>query len=488
MATTFPQLAQQNSGQLPLRPMVPSGQDQLANVPVSLMDQIKANQVQAQTPAGPPSSTQMPYTAQQATPMPPALRPVVNNPQQDIVNKPVVGPLTGGFWHKLGQVASRIGQAGAATFIPGAAAAEEMIPGTMLYNQAQHEQAAESIKRSQEQEQLNSEMQLRQAQTANIPQESKLKQEELDEQLADHGMKIGDDGKLSAQDPEEWSPGFKADQEMKEAQIYGLKNPWSKLPDKEPLENVDNINAAFQQRYDVYHPNTPLPEEFKLGKGATKGDFDRMDKMLNAIEMAEGKKDESAAKRADAQAARASARAITMMGLSMRQNKQDTTQRGQIYKTYQPVMDSAERMNVMTQNYEDAVGKHDQQAMLSLLYNHMGMTMGLQKGARMTQDLIREAQRSQPWLQGIKAKFDKDGYLSGVTLSNVQMREMINNAQGRYQEDVRKARGEASYLGATDDGPERIQNKATIHYYLNQAGGDPNKAKQLSSNDGWAVK
>src|SRR6185312_3971868 len=102
-----------------------------------------------------------------------------------------------------------------------------------------------------------------------------------------------------------------------------------------------------------------------------------------------------------------------------------------------------ERYNVMAKNYEDAIKDHDQQAMLSLLYNHMGMTMGLQKGARMTQDLIREAQQSQPWLQGIKAKFDKNGYLTGVVLSPQQMREMVNNARGRYQEDVRKARGEA---------------------------------------------
>ena len=169
-------------------------------------------------------------------------------------------------------------------------------------------------------------------------------------------------------------------------------------------------------------------------------------------------------------------------------DRQDVQTRKAIYATYQPVMDSAERFNVMSRNYEDAVKNHDQQAMLSLLYNHMGMTMGLQKGARMTQALIKEAQKSQPWLQGMEAKFDKDGYLTGVTLSPTQMQEMVHNAQGRYSEDVTKARNEAGYLGAKDDGPDRTPNSSTINYYINLANGDAAKAKQLAEQDGWKVK
>jgi hypothetical protein len=169
-------------------------------------------------------------------------------------------------------------------------------------------------------------------------------------------------------------------------------------------------------------------------------------------------------------------------------HKEELAQKQQVFKTYQPVMDSAERMNVMTKNYEDAVKNHNQQAMLSLLYNHMGMTMGLQKGARMTQQLISEAQQSQPWLQGIKAKFDKDGVLTGVVLSPPQMRDMVSLAQDRYKEDVGKARNEAGYLGATDDGPKRTPGAATINYYVGLANGDAQKAKQLAAEDGWSVK
>jgi hypothetical protein len=155
------------------------------------------------------------------------------------------------------------------------------------------------------------------------------------------------------------------------------------------------------------------------------------------------------------------------------------------YKAYQPALDSAERFDVMAQNYEDAVKNHDQQAMLSLLYNHMGMTMGLQKGARMTQALIQEAQQSQPWLRNLKAHYDSNGYLSGVVLSQPQMLEMVHNAQGRYQGDVKKSRSEAQYMGATDDGPKRDPNEATQRYYLSQTGGDANKARALMRNDGW---
>jgi hypothetical protein len=497
MATTLPNLAPDDRSQylqpLPMRTLGNLPQMSMGGQPASPTAAMAAMQPMAATP--PMSQAQIGGVAPAAA-VPstlPTLKPMVSNPLNDLAQKPAISPLSGNFWHKLGQVASRIGQAGAAAFIPGAAMAEEMIPGSMLYNMNQHQQAQQEMERSKQdtiaQQNANSEMALRQAQTENIPQERELKQQEFNEQLSTHGLKVDPTtGKVVAQDPEEYSPEFKADKELKEAQLYGLKNPWSKLPDKEPLENVDNLNSAFQQRYDVYHPGAPLPKEFQLGAGATKGDYDRMDKMLNAIETAEGAKENNAAKREDAQAARAQAHAIAMMGLSMRENKQDASQKSQVYKTYQPVMDSAERMNVMTQNYEDAVGKHDQQAMLSLLYNHMGMTMGLQKGARMTRDSIHEAQQSQPFLQGMGAKFDSRGYLTGITLSTGQMREMINNAQGRYQEDVRKARGEAAYLGARDDGPERTPNNATIHYYLGLAGGNAQRAKQLAGNDGWAVK
>ena len=67
--------------------------------------------------------------------------------------------------------------------------------------------------------------------------------------------------------------------------------------------------------------------------------------------------------------------------------------------------------------------------MVSLVANHIGMTMGAQKGARINQAVWNEAIASRPWLQGASAKFDERGYLSGVTLSPQQMEQMISLAK-----------------------------------------------------------
>ena len=69
--------------------------------------------------------------------------------------------------------------------------------------------------------------------------------------------------------------------------------------------------------------------------------------------------------------------------------------------------------------------KGDQQAMMNLLTNHIGMTLGMQKGARITREILREAQESAPWLAKVDAKFDKRGFLSGVTLTPEQMGQMM---------------------------------------------------------------
>jgi hypothetical protein len=167
--------------------------------------------------------------------------------------------------------------------------------------------------------------------------------------------------------------------------------------------------------------------------------------------------------------------------------------RQEVAKIYADPMLSSERYNIMTKNLSDALpekegGHNDQQAMLSLLANHLGMTMGLQKGARMNQAIINEAASSQPWLAKMGAKFDKDGYLTGLTLGPDQMRSMANLARERYREDVSKARNVAKYAGAEDDGPDRTASTSTMHYYLGLAGGDVNKAKQMADEDGWTIQ
>lgn len=98
-------------------------------------------------------------------------------------------------------------------------------------------------------------------------------------------------------------------------------------------------------------------------------------------------------------------------------------------KKVQPHIDEAlgadERLSRMEGSYKKAL-KGDQQAMLALLSDHLGMTISLQKGARITKDVLQGAEESQPWLEKIGAKFDNRGYLSGVALGPEQMKQMLD--------------------------------------------------------------
>lgn len=86
-----------------------------------------------------------------------------------------------------------------------------------------------------------------------------------------------------------------------------------------------------------------------------------------------------------------------------------------------------DRTSTMDQNLTNAL-QGDQQAMLSLVANHIGMTLGAQRGARITRAVWDEAVESTPWLQRAAARFDERGFLSGVTLAPDQMRQMVRLA------------------------------------------------------------
>lgn len=91
------------------------------------------------------------------------------------------------------------------------------------------------------------------------------------------------------------------------------------------------------------------------------------------------------------------------------------------------------RMATMDQNEKDALAGN-QQAMLSLVANHIGMTLGAQKGARITRAVWEEAIESASWLdQKISKWFHTDengdhifdGYKGGVTLTRAQIEQMV---------------------------------------------------------------
>jgi hypothetical protein len=113
---------------------------------------------------------------------------------------------------------------------------------------------------------------------------------------------------------------------------------------------------------------------------------------------------------------------VNQLGMSQFGQKEGIKSAGDQYNT---AMGADERLDRMEQAYTKAL-KGDQQSMLSLLTDHIGMTLGLQKGARITKDILNEAQQSQPWLSALKARFDDRGYLSGAVLGPEQMKQMLD--------------------------------------------------------------
>ena len=117
---------------------------------------------------------------------------------------------------------------------------------------------------------------------------------------------------------------------------------------------------------------------------------------------------------------------VIATGAGYRQDKtQNFDMAKDTYKRYDTALDADQRLSRMEGAYGKAVNG-DQQAMLSLLTDHIGMTLGLQKGARITKDILNEATQSQPWLAKIESRFDNRGYLSGVTLGKDQMSQMLD--------------------------------------------------------------
>ena len=186
---------------------------------------------------------------------------------------------------KLGHVMGKIGNIAGDIFAPSTMA---LIPGTDLNRKVDEQGLAHELNSTigEESQQALQGAQAGQAtaNAANLKSETENRPLQLAETAGEQGLKVGPDGTLIPQTAEEQSPGFKSKQQLEQAQIYGLKNPWAKLPDKEPLTNVDDINAGMTDRFQVLHPNQPLPKEYTLGPNSTKGDFERIDKLLTSSE------------------------------------------------------------------------------------------------------------------------------------------------------------------------------------------------------------
>ena len=155
-----------------------------------------------------------------------------------------------------------------------------------------------------------------------------------------------------------------------------------------------------------------------------------------------------------------------------------------IFGTYQQ---SKSRLAVMENSMEQGV-KGDQQAMLNVLANHLGMTMGLQPGARMNQALIHEAEQSAPLLGRIQARYDDRGYLTGVVLTPEQMKSMVELARERVQQDARAVSETQTYFGVHGRGPAGTTAPGTITPKIGDTKTFPNGRKGRWDGKGWVAQ
>jgi hypothetical protein len=111
-----------------------------------------------------------------------------------------------------------------------------------------------------------------------------------------------------------------------------------------------------------------------------------------------------------------------------------------IGKEFGTAREAQTRLKIMQQNAQDALATGNQQAMVSLLMNHIGMTLGAQKGTRVAKSIIDEARQSAPWVdtklatighQDAKGDFIFDGLKGGITLTGEQIDQMVGLAKQR---------------------------------------------------------
>lgn len=98
-------------------------------------------------------------------------------------------------------------------------------------------------------------------------------------------------------------------------------------------------------------------------------------------------------------------------------------------------------LNLMQQNYAEAL-KGNQQAQVSMLMQHIGMTAGTVPGARQSRANIEEAEESTPWIahyinkwfhQDANGDYVFDGPKGGINLTKPQMEQMLSLGKERVQ-------------------------------------------------------
>lgn len=141
----------------------------------------------------------------------------------------------------------------------------------------------------------------------------------------------------------------------------------------------------------------------------------------------------------------------------------------ELAKNIQPAAEADARYRLMVENSVDAL-KGNQQAMVSLLMNHIGMTLGAQKGSRINQSVIREAEESAPWTQTIYAKWGHwdpdgtwvyDGYKTGINLTGNQIQQMVHLGKERRDQQWRQAETVGQMYGVPVEAPPLFGKNGT---------------------------
>lgn len=116
-------------------------------------------------------------------------------------------------------------------------------------------------------------------------------------------------------------------------------------------------------------------------------------------------------------------------------------------KSFDDFENSQSRFDLMTNSYQKAMADPgNQQAQLLLLTNHIGMTLGAQKGARITQAILDEAKASGYLDERIEAHFGPDGVMTGVVLTPRQMAQMMDLAKDKLMADGNKVQQMEMYF------------------------------------------
>lgn len=149
----------------------------------------------------------------------------------------------------LAQGVAKLGDVGLSAIAPTLAI---NLPGTEYHHMMLEHQLNKQIAGQEEGQQREAQAGLESAQAEQIPVTGQREQTQLEGQLAENGLKVGEDGKIVPQEPHEWSPSYKASQELKAAQIQNLLDPQAK--------------TAFEA-WQKQNPSAPVEDFLKLQTG-----------------------------------------------------------------------------------------------------------------------------------------------------------------------------------------------------------------------------